>query len=281
MVDDRPLDEQVRHDVVDGVATIVLNRPESGNALTPSQRDRLVALLDEDNANVVVRAVLLTAAGDRAFCTGADLRVDRPDVHPPPPGAPTRPVLSVDRTCLGAQRLIAAIQDCDKPVVCAVNGTAAGIGAHLAFASDLVLAADHARFIEVFVRRGIVPDGGGAYLLTRLVGPQAAKELVFFGDDLAAGDAARLGLVNRVVPVAELADAAKAMAEQVALVPPVTAQAIKESINRMLDLAGQRDSWRYHFMIHQLVSNTATALAASEARSQGGMDAVKREQAGR
>ena len=79
----------------------------------------------------------------------------------------------------------------------------------------------------------------------------------------------------------ELADAARAMAEQVALVPPVTAQAIKESINRMLDLAGQRDSWRYHFMIHQFVSNTATALAASDARSKGGMDAVKREQAGR
>ncbi len=236
MSEDRPLDEQVRHDVRDGVATIVLNRPESGNALTPAQRDRVVALLDDDNANVAVRAVLLTAAGDRAFCTGADLRVDRPDTHPTPPGAPARPVLAVDRTCLGAQRLIAALQDCDKPIVCAVNGTAAGIGAHLAFASDLVLAADHARFIEVFVRRGIVPDGGGAYLLTRLVGPQLAKELVFFGDDLPAADAARLGLVNRVVPGPELADTALEWARRLAAGPTPAISLSKRLINRALDI---------------------------------------------
>ncbi len=89
--------------------------------------------------------------------------------------------------------------DCEKPVIAAVNGTAAGIGAHLAFACDLVVAADEARFIEVFVRRGISPDGGGAYLLPRLIGLQKAKELIFFGDDLSAADAAALGLVNRVV----------------------------------------------------------------------------------
>ena len=232
MADDRPLGEQLRH-VVDGaVATIELNRPESGNALTPAQRERIVALLDEDNANVAVRAVLLTATGDRAFCTGADLRVDRPDAHPVPTGAPARPVLSVDRTCLGAQRLIAALQDCDKPIVCAVNGTAAGIGAHLAFASDLVLAADHARFIEVFVRRGIVPDGGGAYLLTRLVGPQVAKELVFFGDDLSAGDAQRLGLVNRVVPADELDATVREWAERLAAGPTVALGLAKRLLNR-------------------------------------------------
>ena len=74
--------------------------------------------------------------------------------------------------------------DCEKPVIAAVNGTAAGIGAHIAFASDLVIAADNAKFIEVFVRRGITPDGGGAYMLPRLIGLQKAKELIFFGDDL-------------------------------------------------------------------------------------------------
>ena len=86
--------------------------------------------------------------------------------------------------------------------------------------------------------------------------------------------------MNQVVPRAELAAAAREMADKVALVPPVTAQAIKETINHMLDLQGQRESWRYHFMVHQLVSNTATALGATEARKEGGMDAVKREQAG-
>ncbi len=105
---------------------------------------------------------------------------------------------------LGAQRLITAVLDCEKPVVAAVNGTAAGIGAHLALACDLVIAAEGARFIEVFVRRGLVPDGGGAYLLPRLLGPQKAKELMFFGDAVPAAEAERLGLVNRVVPAEEL-----------------------------------------------------------------------------
>jgi 2-(1,2-epoxy-1,2-dihydrophenyl)acetyl-CoA isomerase len=236
MPDDRPLDEQVRHHTEHGVAWIVLNRPEAGNALTPDQRDRVVELLEGANDDVGVRAVVLTATGDRAFCTGADLRVDRPPTHPRPEGAPVRPVLAVDRTCIGAQRLVAALQDCDKPVVCAVNGTAAGIGAHLAFASDLVLAAEHARFIEVFVRRGIVPDGGGAYLLTRLVGPQVAKELVFFGDDLAAPDAARLGLVNRVVPGAELLDTAREWAARLASGPTPAIGLSKRLINRALDI---------------------------------------------
>ena len=86
----------------------------------------------------------------------------------------------------GVQRLIAAVLDCEKPVIAAVNGTAVGLGAHLVFACDLVLAAEDAVFIEAFVRRGLVPDGGGAYLLPRLVGPAKAKELLFFGDPLTA-----------------------------------------------------------------------------------------------
>ncbi len=207
-----------------------------GNALTPDQRNRIIDLLDDANADVAVRAVVLTAAGDRAFCTGADLRVDRPVTHARPEGAPERPVLSVDHTCLGAQRLIAALQDCDKPIVCAVNGTAAGIGAHLAFACDLVVAAEHARFIEVFVRRGIIPDGGGAYLVTRLVGPLKAKELVFFGDDLSAPDAARLGLVNRVVPGAGLHDAAAEWAGRLAAGPTPAIALSKRLINRALEI---------------------------------------------
>ena len=104
----------------------------------------------------------------------------------------------------GAQAMIAAVMDCDKPVIAAVNGTAAGIGAHLAFACDLVIAAESASFVEVFVRRGLVPDGGGAYLLPRLIGLQKTKELMFFGDKLSAADAATIGLANRVVPDDEL-----------------------------------------------------------------------------
>ena len=104
----------------------------------------------------------------------------------------------------GWQRLVSAVLDCEKPVIAAVNATAAGGGMHLALACDLVLAAEEAKFIEVFVRRGIAPDAGGAYLLARLIGPQKAKELFFFGDDVPAREAERLGLVNKVVPRAEL-----------------------------------------------------------------------------
>lgn len=136
---------------------------------------------------------------------------------------------------LGAQRLISAVLDCEKPVIAAVNGTAAGIGAHLAFACDLVLAADSARFIEVFVRRGLVPDGGGAYLLPRLIGPQRAKELMFFGDALTAADAERLGLVNRVVPPKELEKTAREWAERLATGPTRALALTKQLVNASLD----------------------------------------------
>ena len=236
MTDDPALDEQVQHEHAAGVTWITLNRPESGNALTPDQRNRMIELLEDANTDVAVRAVVLTATGERAFCTGADLRVDRPVTHARPEGAPEQPVLSIDHTCVGAQRLMAALQDCDKPIICAVNGTAAGMGAHLAFACDLIIAADHARFIEVFVRRGIIPDGGGAYLLTRLVGPLKAKELVFFGDDLSAPDAARLGLVIRGVPGPELRDAASEWAGRLAAGPTPAIALSKRLINRVLEI---------------------------------------------
>ncbi|MGM9379911.1 enoyl-CoA hydratase/isomerase family protein [Streptomyces antibioticus] len=136
---------------------------------------------------------------------------------------------------VGAQRLIAAVLDCEKPVIAAVNGTAAGLGVHLALACDLVLAAESARFIEVFVRRGLVPDGGGAYLLPRLIGPQRAKELMFFGDALTAADAERLGLVNRVVPDADLPKTAHDWAARLAAGPTRALALTKQLVNASLD----------------------------------------------
>ncbi|WP_372347635.1 enoyl-CoA hydratase/isomerase family protein [Streptomyces sp. KL116D] len=222
-----PLDQQVLHSTENGVSWITLNRPEAMNAVTWDQRERVMALLAAASADPDVRAVVLTATG-KGFCAGADLR-----------GAPTggeRVAGDVSRTIrLGAQRLIAAVLDCEKPVIAAVNGTAAGIGAHLAFACDLVLAAESARFIEVFVRRGLVPDGGGAYLLPRLIGPQRAKELMFFGDALPAADAERLGLVNRVVPEGELAKTAREWSERLATGPTRALALTKQLVNASLE----------------------------------------------
>ncbi|MGW0598497.1 enoyl-CoA hydratase/isomerase family protein [Streptomyces sp. NPDC002776] len=217
----------VPHATDNGVCRITLNRPEVLNALTPDQRERLIDLLAEASADAAVGAVVLTGTG-RGFCAGADLR-GATATGDRIPGDVARMLR------LGAQRLTTAVLDCEKPVIAAVNGTAAGLGAHLAFACDLVLAAESARFIEVFVRRGLVPDGGGAYLLPRLVGPQRAKELMFFGDALTAADAERLGLVNRVVPDAELENTAHTWAERLATGPTRTLALTKQLVNASLD----------------------------------------------
>ncbi|WP_406177586.1 enoyl-CoA hydratase/isomerase family protein [Streptomyces canus] len=218
---------EVRHTVDGQVSYLTLDRPEVLNALTPGQRDLLIELLARASADPDVRAVVLTGTG-RGFCAGADLRGTS--------GAGERVAGDVARTLrLGAQRLIAAVLDCEKPVIAAVNGTAAGLGAHLAFACDLVLAAESAKFIEVFVRRGLVPDGGGAYLLPRLIGPQRAKELMFFGEALTAREAERLGLVNRVVEDEELAKTAREWAGRLATGPTRALALTKQLVNASLD----------------------------------------------
>ncbi|WP_142152847.1 enoyl-CoA hydratase/isomerase family protein [Streptomyces sp. SLBN-31] len=217
----------VLHTLDAGVAHLTLNRPEALNALTPDQRDLLIDLLADASADPEVRAVVVTGTG-RGFCAGADLRGGTAGGE-----RVAGDVARVIRT--GAQRLIAAVLDCEKPVIAAVNGTAAGLGAHLALACDLVLAAESAKFIEVFVRRGLVPDGGGAYLLPRLIGPHRAKELMFFGDALPAADAQRIGLVNRVVPDAELDKTARDWAARLAVGPTRALALTKQLVNASLD----------------------------------------------
>ncbi|WP_234376868.1 enoyl-CoA hydratase/isomerase family protein [Streptomyces sp. TP-A0356] len=222
-----PVESLVRHATDNQVSWLTLNRPESLNAITPDLRELLIQRFLDASADPAVRAVVLTGAG-RGFCAGADLRG----------GAAAGERISGDiaRTIRrGAQRLIAAVLDCEKPVIAAVNGTAAGLGAHLALACDLVIASESARFIEVFVRRGLVPDGGGAYLLPRLVGPRRAKELMFFGDALTAVEAERLCLVNRVVPADGLEKTARAWAERLAAGPTRALALTKQLVNASLD----------------------------------------------
>ncbi|MEU9253600.1 enoyl-CoA hydratase-related protein [Streptomyces sp. NPDC048270] len=231
--------DTILHRTAGNVSWITLNRPEAMNALTWDQRERVIALLSDASADPDVRAVVLTATG-KGFCAGADLRAAgtpaTPNTPAPPPPPAERVAGDVARMIrLGAQRLITAVLDCEKPVIAAVNGTAAGIGAHLALACDLVIAAEEARFIEVFVRRGLVPDGGGAYLLPRLIGPQKAKELIFFGDAVPAAEAERLGLVNKVVPAQELQAAAREWAERLAQGPTRALALAKQLVNASLD----------------------------------------------
>ena len=158
----------------------------------------------------------------------------------------------------GSQKLVVAVLDCRKPVIAAVNGVAAGIGAHLAYACDMIVASEDANFIEVFVRRGIIPDGAGAYLLPRLVGMQRAKELVLLGDRLSAAEAHAFGLVNRVVPAAELDAATEELAVRLAEGPTIAMGMAKRLLNRSLD--GDRESALFEeSMAQELVTGSADA----------------------
>lgn len=205
MAADVPVTDLILTTIDDGIARVTINRAEAGNSITAEMRDHLAETFDELSANLAVRTVVLTGAGEKHFCTGAGLGGAQPPSPPRPPDAPDRTLGDISRLIRrGWQRLVISIMDCEKPVIAAVNGTAAGGGANLVLACDLVVMADHARLIEVFVKRGIIPDAGGAYLLPRLIGPHRAKELMFLGDDLPAAECERFGIANRVVPAAEL-----------------------------------------------------------------------------
>jgi 2-(1,2-epoxy-1,2-dihydrophenyl)acetyl-CoA isomerase len=231
-----------------GVAWITLNRPDAGNALTYAMRDQITAWLNELSASYTARAVVITGTGEKGFCTGADLRSPRPASPPRPEGAPDRVMGDAARIIqTGWQRLVGAILDCEKPVIAGINATVAGGGCHLAMACDLVIMAEEARFIEVFVRRGIIPDAGGCYLLPRLIGPQKAKELMFFGDDVSASDAERIGLVNKVVPRADLEKSLTEWAERLAVLPTKSIGMTKALVNRSFEssrpIAFAEEAW--------------------------------------
>src|SRR5947207_8757203 len=193
------------------ILTLTLNRPEKLNALNPGMLEQLTRALERAKHESAIRAVLLTGAG-RGFCTGQDL-AER-DVRP---GAP--PIdLSVS---LGNyyNPLVRRMRELPKPIVCAVNGVAAGAGANLALACDLVIAARGASFVQAFARLGLLPDAGGSYFLPRLVGTARAMGLALLAEKLSAEQAAECGLIWKVVEDASLASEARTLAQRLASGP--------------------------------------------------------------
>lgn len=256
MGDPPDVDEELQASIENQVLWLRINRPDAGNAITPALRNRMIEHLADASTDFEVRCVVITAVGEKHFCTGADLRAGGVVLPAKPEGAPER--ISGDAARMirtGIQRLTGAIADCEKPVIAALNGTAAGGGASMVLAADLVIAAEHARIIQVFVRRGLIPDGGGTYFLPRLVGLQKAKELVFFGDDLGAADAERIGLVNRVVPAGELEATTRAWAERLAQGPTKTIGFSKRLLNRSLD-ADRATIFEEEALLVELVGHT-------------------------
>lgn len=225
MADDGDITRELR----EGVLRITLDRPDSGNAITAEQREALIGWLAEADAHPEVRCIVLGATG-RFFCTGADLRQSGTDPA-------ERQVGDVRRTMLqGTLRLMTAVLDSEKPVIAKVQGTAAGIGAHLAFCCDLVIAAEEAKFIEVFARRGLAADGLGTWLLPRMVGMLRAKELILLAEDIPASRALELGLATRVVPGDQLDETVDELADRLASGPTKAYGADKWLLNRSLDM---------------------------------------------
>jgi len=203
--------ESVRLETDDGVATLTLHRPERLNSFTVAMHGEVCAALDEADADPAVRCLVLTGAG-RGFCAGQDL-ADRAVA----PGSEALDLgASIDNYY---KPLLLRLRGLRMPTICAVNGVAAGAGANIPFACDLVFAARSASFIQSFAKLGLVPDCGGTWWLPRLVGPARAAGLTLLGDKLGAEQAEAWGLIWRCVDDAELMPAVLAVARQLAAGP--------------------------------------------------------------
>lgn len=210
----------VLYAVRDHVATITLNRPERRNALNPRAYAEVEAAFHAASADDDVRVVIVTGT-DPAFCSGEDVReMMTGEARPAGP-----------RKAQPTPAAMAAL-DCTKPVIAAVNGNAVGWGMELALYADIRIASENARFAELFVKRGLVPDVGGFYRLPALVGGAKAAELMLTGEVIDAKEAVRIGLVSDVVPHGELMPRANALAAKIAANPPLATKAIKEGLRR-------------------------------------------------
>ena len=205
-------------DVADnGVVTVTMNRPQRKNAANGAMWTELRETWFEFAQDDDVRVLVMTGAED-AFCAGADLSgADRPRHH-------LDAMHMITRTALALHRI-------PKPTIAKVNGVAAGAGCNIAFGCDLIVASDTARFTEIFAKRGLSVDFGGTWLLPRLIGLHKAKELAFFAEILTAAEADRMGLVNRVVPAAELDATVDEWAARLADGPPQALAMTKRMLN--------------------------------------------------
>jgi 2-(1,2-epoxy-1,2-dihydrophenyl)acetyl-CoA isomerase len=216
-----PAHGPVRYDVTDAVATITLDQPDTLNALSVAMKVALRESVERAAGDDAVRAVVLTGAG-RGFCVGQDLRehaesLDRGDTE-----------LSTVREHYNP--IVTALADLPKPVVAAVNGTAAGAGASLAFACDFRVAADNASFLMAFARVGLGPDTGASWTLQRLVGYGRALAMLMLAEPVSAAQALEMGLVNAVVPGADLPATAHELAARLAAGPTLAYAGIKQAL---------------------------------------------------
>lgn len=222
----------IRVDTHEGVTTVTLNRPQRRNALNREMITEIVALLEAVKQGTETRVIVLTGAGE-SFCSGADAKAfaGGAGLHPQ-----TSPEGKRQVTRDIAFSLFTGIRNAAVPVIAMVNGDAAAGGCDLALACDIRIGSERARFIEGFVKIGLLPGTGGCWLLPRMVGLSKAAEMIFTGDPLGAEEAARLGLLSRLVPHGELQACTMELARRIAAGAPIAIRLAKMVMQRSLDL---------------------------------------------
>ncbi len=239
-------------DVADnGVVTVTMNRPAKKNAANGTMWDELRQTWDDIALDPTIRCVVMTGAGD-AFCSGADLG-----------GGGDRQMHQLQSMNM-IHRTVQALYSIMVPVIAKVNGVAAGAGMNMALACDLIVAGDQARFSEIFARRGLTVDFGGTWILPRLIGLHKAKELAFFADVISAEQAAEFGIVNKVVPQAELDQAVGEWADRLAAGPPLALSMTKRllTLNASADFAAALEAEGMAQTVNFATSDTREAVKA-------------------
>lgn len=215
--------DTVLYDVQQGVCKIVLNRPQVYNAFNEQLKKELNEALKQAANDETVRCVVIRGAGDKAFCSGQDLKEH---------SGSSRSLK--DSLTQSYNPMITKIRTMEKPVIGMINGVAAGAGCSLALACDMRVMSSQARLIEAFVRIGLIPDSGSHWFLPRLTGMARAFEYAATGKEITAAEALHAGLVNSVVPPEELDNAVTALAEQFAQAPTRAIGLIKRALNKAL-----------------------------------------------
>jgi len=218
--------EAIIYERAAGIATITLNRPQRLNAIGGTMSEELQQALEDANSDDEVRVLIITGAG-KGFCSGADVTglgtlADVAD-------APWR--LSAKSPAAGGiQSFVVPFYNFEKPTIAAVNGVAAGGGFSIALACDIRIASDRARFSQIFIRRGLVPDTGSSYFMPRVAGMSKACEMVFTGEVLDAEEAKDCGIVSRVVPHDKLMPAVRELAARITAGPPIAMKLAKRAL---------------------------------------------------
>jgi enoyl-CoA hydratase/carnithine racemase len=247
-------EDEVLYEVSEGIATITLNRPDRMNTISGPMLNQLCELLLKAEADRNVRVILLTGTG-RAFCAGLDLNAATQGTGIASPGANTPPSVTLNLRDTPPTVLF----NCEKPVVCAINGAAAGYGMDTALGADIRIMGTSSRLAPAFVKRGIVPESGGTWYLPRMIGWAKASEIIFTGRTLGAEECLGMGLCNHVVPDEELQSFSRKLCAEIAANAPLAVQSAK----RLMKM-GQDEKFGDH--VHHVYLNLIALLRTQDAR---------------